>query len=718
MQNDFRLGKWQVSPSEQSVSDGETRVKLEPKAMDLLLVLVNADGGVVSREAIFEQVWRNQIIADHALYNLIANLRKVLEDDPHQPQMIVTVPKKGYRLSASIIWTDPLSPSAKKESGKPWLLTSVLAFTTILLIGIWGVYFYPKNNIGTSAPDIKTGSQSTPSIAVLPFDVFHSQVETQYFADGLAEEIIHQLTVIPDLAVTARTSSFAFRNKNLDIVALADKLNVKYLLEGSVRKDQNTLRITVQLIEALDGKHLWSKVFTVEEQDIFTLQQDISLAVVQSLAPEYALQSSGKLRKHPQIGDAYMHFLRGSAMAAKATPDDIQKALTEFEKAVSLQPDYVLANIAIAMNTMVLYQYRLLEPAIARESSQNAINIALEVDPFMPLAFAAQGLLHINFGEFEQAEKAFLTALDLDPKLALAHHNYGYLMWIQDNHVKALNHFNIALAHNPMSAITNFAVADSLFITGQLTDALKQFQHCVALLPDYPACHLGLANFYRFTMQPDQALTQMTLARQQLPEQNIYMITAEAVDHFSRGEYDLANQKQQQIALVKGGGYLEHQLKTLIHMKNNEQEVWSSKLGLLTQEWPDNVSLKMVLGLNYYFAGNCESSLAYYESVLTDDVYLHGKFNVMAWGVSHLANMAFCYQQLGIGKHPEILELLEEQLAQYDLEKFVIPGADLVKAKFLLLKEKPAEARKLLESDSIANWQLNWLLQKDPILAE
>lgn len=713
MLKEFYLGKWQVFPSQQSVSNGKERIKLEPKAMDLLIVLASAEGEVVSREFIFEQVWKNQIIADHVLYNLIANLRKVLEDDPHHPQIIITVPKKGYRLLAQA--ESPLQQGniTDEKTDKPSWLKSALVLSVLVLVGVLSWRFYQTDKITLDSADIKTKNQSAPSIAVLPFDVFHSQVDTQYFADGLVEEIIHQLTVIPDLAVTARTSSFAFRDQGLDIQALAHKLNVNYLLEGSVRKDQNILRITVQLIKVEDSTHLWSKVFNVEEQEIFTLQQDISLAVVQSLAPEYTLQSSGRLRKHPELGDAYMHFLRGSAMAAKATPEYIQKALIEFEQAVALQPDYALAHIAIGMNKMVLYQYRLLAPDVARSSTQKAIDIALGVDQFMPVAFAAQGLLHINFGEFEQAEKAFLTALELDPKLALAHHNYGYLLWIQDNHSKALNHFNIALAHNPMSAITNFAVADSLFVTGQLSAALKQFQHCVALLPDYPACHLGLANLYRFTMQADKTLEHMDFARQQLPEKNIYMITADAVDYFHRGEYDAAWQKQEQVALVKGGGYLENQLKSLIYLHKDELNIWLQELEFLAQQWPENSSLKMALGLNYYFSNDCARSLMHYESVISDDAYLRGKFNVMAWGISHLANMAFCYRQQGSEKEQQMLVLLEAQINQYDLDNFDTPGADLVKAKLLLLTNEPDLAKVYLESHPLQTWQLNWLVDKD-----
>ena len=221
--------------------------------------------------------------------------------------------------------------------------------------------------------------------------------------------------------------------------------------------------------------------------------------MVDSLLPDYGKIPSGKLRIHPQHGDAYMHYLRGSAMVAKATTKAIEKGIKEFELAIKLQPDYALAHVSLALNTMVLYQHRVIDSKEARAIAQTAIDRALTEDPYLALAHTAQGLLHINYDEFFAAEAAFITALNLEPTLPLAHHNYGYLLWLQDKHQQALDHFQMALASNPMSAITNFAVADSLFTTGQLNDALKQYQHCVALLPDYPACHMGIANFYRFT---------------------------------------------------------------------------------------------------------------------------------------------------------------------------------------------------------------------------
>lgn len=711
MVTDFDMGKWQVFPGDCHVFDGKRRIKLEPKAMDLLVVLAQADGQLVSRDDIFSTVWKNQIIADHVLYNLIANLRKVFEDDPHNPEYIITVPKKGYRLGQQVQQPQQLPIKIKK----PKWQTLVNVCAGLIIFAIMA-YWINKPTDEKSAPTADVSLQ--PSIAVLPFDVYDAEPNLSYFADGLSEEIIHQLTMIPELAVVSRTSSFTFRNKDLDIKTIANKLGSQFILEGSIRKSADQLRVTIQLIKAQTGTHLWSKVFNVTEQDVFKLQQDISLSIVDSLLPDYGQIPSGKLRVHPQLGDAYMHYLRGNAMAANATVEYHQKAIEEFETAVALQPGYALAHVAIALNTMVLYQYRVIESEEAHIQAQVAIDKALKIDPYLAIAHTAQGLLLVNYGEFPKAEASFKTALDLDPVLPLAHHNYGYLLWLQDKHEQALDHFQIALARNPMSAITNFAVADSLFITGQLDDALKQYEHCVLLLPDYPACQLGIANFYRFTSQPKKVQEHMLAAKQQLADDNIYWITAKTVDALWRGQVATADSLQKDIATFGGGGYLELQLKTLINIKMGQPKGWLLDLEAKAKKWPDNKSITLALALNYYYSGNCPSSMELYESVLLDNIELHGKFNVAAWGVSHIANMADCYQrannQVSLQK---MMQSLAQQMQKFQAENYAIPGLMLVHAKIDLLAGKSAQATTKLENLLALNWSLEWIKNLDPILS-
>ena len=440
--------------------------------------------------------------------------------------------------------------------------------------------------------------------------------------------------------------------------------------------------------------------------------------MVDSLLPDYGQIPAGKLRMHPQYGDAYMHFLRGNAMAGKATVEDIQKAIKEFETAIDLHPDYALAHVSIAINTMVLYQYRVIESQEARNIAQTALDSALDIAPFLASAHAAQGLLYINYGEYLEAEGAFIAALDLDPELPLAHHNYGYLLWVQEKHEQALDHFQIALARNPMSDISNFAVADSLYTTGQLDDALRQYEHCVALLPDYPACHLGIANFYRFTSQTEKAQKHMQLAKQQLAPDNLYWIRANAVDSFWQGEIVNASNMQNQIETNERSSYADMQLKTLINIQMDKAEEWLLVLESAAQQWPSNKSVGLALALNYYYAGNCFESLSQYESILLDNIDLHGKFNVMVWGISHIANMADCYQQIDRQvEHQKMMLLLTQQIAKFKIGNYLVPGLMLVEAKIDFLSGKPDQGMAKMERLASLDWPLERIITVSPMLS-
>ncbi|MGQ8366872.1 winged helix-turn-helix domain-containing tetratricopeptide repeat protein [Glaciecola sp. 1036] len=717
---EFSVDKWRVYPLENRIDDGENSVKIEPKAMELLVVLAKAEGNLVTRDQIFEQVWKHQVIADHVLYNLIANLRKAMEPNPHKPSFIITVPKKGYRLAQQVSWQQA-SPVVQTQTAPPTKKSSPVAWLAMLgILSVVAVFwFINQSSNQLEVIESETEQPQTPTqtaIAVLPFQVFDDEADTRFFADGLAEEIIHQLASAPDLSVISRSSSFSFKDQTIDSQSLAKKLGVNYLLEGAVRKEGNTLRINTHLINAQDATHVWSKVFTAEEQSLFKLQQDISIAIVTSLEPENVSITRQKFRQHPESGDAYMHFLRGNAMAARATPEYTRKALAEFEKAIELEPDYALAHASIALNTLVLFQQRVITAEDTVDPTLKAIETALQINPFLPEAIVAKGLFHSTFNQRSEAEQAFEEALSLDPNSALAHHNYGYLLWINQDYSGALKHFSIALTYNPMSAITNFAVADSLFSLGQLEKALAQYIHCTELLPDYPACHLGIANLYRFTLQYDKVDKHMAKAKTYLSDRDFYLYYASLTDATWRDELPQANNLAAILYTHNGGTYIGLQIKLILASYDNNLDQWLENTLALKKEWPDSQSLPMALGLYYYFQNDCSTSTDYYETVLSDNPQYASNFNVMIWGVSHIANLAYCYKQTEQNeKYSQMMTLLDQQLSTYQLKDFTVPGVALTTLRYKVLSESSAVSDNQLEQLKKTNKVLDFLISQDPI---
>lgn len=715
MSAEFTLGKWKVLPSDNCIVYGEETVKIEPKAMALLLVLVKADGEIVSRSEIFEQVWKNQIVADHVLYNVIANLRKALQDDHNSRPYISTVPKKGYRLLLKAQYHNTVVPEAEIDAtlrkGMPLAIVINLFLLVMIVGGAW-LQFYDTNDSLLLDAELDSATTHPLSIAVLPFDVFSNDINTQYFADGLAEEIIHQLTVVPNFNVIARTSSFSFRGEQMDMKTIGDKLQVEYLIEGSVRQEKEQLRITVHLIKAKDSAHVWSKVFARQRYEVLSLQQDISISVVNSLLPDYEIESSGLLRQHPLSEAAYMHYLHGRAMSAKATPEYFKKATLEYQQAIELEPKYALAHVALALDTLLLMQYRHIETEKALKQAQFSIDVALEVSPNMAEAYAAQGLLFTYTNKYKLAESAYKKALSLDPFLSIAHHNYGFSLWMQDYHPEALEHFQRSLIHNPMSAITNFAVADTLFNVGQLQEAERQYAHCTTLLPDYPACQLGYANFYRFTAQQSLSKEHLAIAKQYLQFDNIYLVSANIVDTFWSGDFKNAWSELKKEARLNSNGYLDLQLQTLVHKQNKLEKEWTNVLLEKYQASPQSKPIQLALGLSSYLNQQCPQALSYYEPLLLDNPFLYGKFNVMVWGISHLSNMAYCYEQLEQpDKMQEVLTLLNLQIQAFKIDDYTVPGVEFVKLKVKRLENQTFLTQTPIQLDAPV---IQWLSTVDP----
>lgn len=729
----YRIGDWLVNPEDSSVQRDDKRIKIEPKAMDLLLVLVDADGRVVLKNDIFDRVWTNQVIADHVLYNLIANLRKVLEDNPQNPQYILTVVKKGYRLGKAVeVMAQSANPETHEKTpftddntpSRPWKLLFVAALILLLTASGWlmAVFDSPRQQnpatINDSNPDknIQTIEVSEPTIAVLPFDVFDDEPDTAYFADGLAEEVIHQLAGIPGLAVISRTSSFSFRDKGLTVQSIAEKLNAGFILEGSIRRDQTALRVTIQLINSKTDTHLWSSVFDVKKDNIFELQNNISTSVARSLLPEYNAQAIINNRKHPTQSEAYQHYLRGNAMTSRGTLEQIKLASDEYQKAIEIAPDYALAQVAVALNTMLLYQYREIDEDSARTTTLEAVEKALKSQPFLASAYAAKGLMHINFNEPQQAAENFKKALEIDPSLHLAHHNYGYLLWTQNKHAEALRHFQIALAHNPMSTFTNFGVADSLFAVGNLSAAHKQYQHCLALHPDYPACHLGLANFYRVTAQTTLAKEHMSLAKKGLEDNNLYWITANMLDALWHGAFPRLQQFSDELDAKLNGEQTELQVKTLLYAKLGQLPEWIIKLTASSQSEDATLDQKYAMALAHYLNSDCTQAINSYQTVLSSDTAL-SQFFAAAYATSHQLNLADCYlkrQQTDLAE--QAMNQAEQQFNSYKTTDYAVPGLIIVEAKLAALKNDQQTVARLMKKIRQQDWALQWMLDIDPNL--
>ena len=254
MNSGYRLDDWVIRPQHACIERGGEVIHLKPKPMAVLECLCRAGGEVVTRDALFDSVWPGGVVSDATLTQCIVELRRAFGDSAQSPRVIKTIPKVGFCLIPPIkqleaetrIPTDRNKPDKQWTSKRPGLMGAALVFL-VLAVGGWWIQRDVADSVPKPAVRI---SDMAPSIAVLPFVNMSEDPGNEYFSDGLSEELQILLAKIPELKVSARTSSFAFRNKDVTIAEIASALNVAHVLEGSVRKSGNRIRISVQLIEA------------------------------------------------------------------------------------------------------------------------------------------------------------------------------------------------------------------------------------------------------------------------------------------------------------------------------------------------------------------------------------------------------------------------------------------------------------------------------------
>ena len=332
-----------------------------------------------------------------------------------------------------------------------------------------------------------SGTETGNSIAVLPFTNMSADDDNEYFCDGLAEELLNALSKIEDLKVAARTSAFSFKGKNTNVSEIGRQLSVKNVLEGSVRKSGNRLRISVQLINASDGFQLWSERYDREMRDIFDLQDELTLAVVDALKLTlFGDEKAAILKRYTKNAEAYGLFLKGRYYSYKYTAEGWKRAIEFFEKAIEIQPDYTPAYAGMAASRGCLWFFGIL-PAEQTIPQCKADNIkALELDE--NLAEAHLSLAMITFfhdWEWEKAEKEFKQSIALNPNNAEALSYYAMFLAFEERFDEATTFNRRSLKIDPLSSLINMNVGWTYFSAGMSDEAASQADKMIEIEPDF-----------------------------------------------------------------------------------------------------------------------------------------------------------------------------------------------------------------------------------------
>ena len=328
--------------------------------------------------------------------------------------------------------------------------------------------------------------QPTNRLAVLPFVNMSADPENEYFSDGITEELLNAFTKVNGLQITSRTSAFAFKGKNTDIREIGIQLNVDRILEGSVRKSGNRVRITAQLINTADGYHIWSENFDRNLTDIFEVQDEISSIIVNKCRENLtAKEHEEKLVKVPtQNLEAYTLFLKGLHFFNKISPKNVKKSIEFFEKAITLEPDYAYAYAMAAESYAFLGSTGQMQPNEAFDVVHKYSDKALQLDSYLSAGYAAKGSAFLLYDwKWKEAYDSLLRAIELNPAATDAHQLLSFYYLITGQKNEAVDIMEKALQVDPLSPIVHKSLADAYIISGRADDALKQVEFLLDMHP-------------------------------------------------------------------------------------------------------------------------------------------------------------------------------------------------------------------------------------------
>ena len=440
--------------SRELMRDGKV-VPIEPKAFDLLMYVIRNHHRAVGKDELQDKVW-GTVVTDAALARAVMKLRKAIGDKSGETSMIKTVPRFGYQFIARLEEREPADAATEDASRRR-------------------------------------------GIAVLPLVNMSGDPDNLYFSDGVAEEILNLLAKIPKLRVASRTSSFAFRGSNKTVGEIADALNVDIVLEGSVRRSGDRVRVAMQLIDAKDDAHLWSEIYDRRLTDIFAVQADIAREVASAMGGNEA----GNIRAYKATDNpqAYDFYLRGLQLYHLMDRGCLLRARQMFERAIEIDPDYAKAWAGLANAASMTYMWyersdELLE--LADQASMRALDLA----PNLAESHTARAFTLTLLKSFRAATEEFERALELDPQLYEAWYLYARSRFAEGNHEEAARLFEQAGRIRPddyqsvgLAATSYIALKDSLHAKSLAIEAVRRAEHHLQLNPeDTRAWTLGACN--------------------------------------------------------------------------------------------------------------------------------------------------------------------------------------------------------------------------------
>lgn len=441
---------------------------LTPRVFDTLLYFVRHSGKLLEKDELLREIWPDAVVEENNLNQNVSTLRRVLGENRGENRFIVTVPGHGYRFSADV----RISP-AQAVTAKP-----------------------------------------NKATAVLPFANLSADPENEYFCDGLAEELLSALAKVKGLKVAARTSAFAFKGKNINVSEIGEALGVSTILEGSVRRSGNHLRIAVQLVNSSDGYPVWSERYDREMRDIFDVQDEITLAVVAALKVELlGDQKELVLKRHTENTEAYHLYLKGRYFWGKSVPQEFSKSRDYFQRAVEADPNYALGYFGLASYFGFASSWGFMSPEEGWPPMEAAVTRALALEETLAEAHHALAALKwVYYRDWAGADASFRRAIELDHQIGAIHSHYSIYLTVMGRSEEAIAEGKNALDLDPLSIRLHRNQGTSFYHARRYVEAAKQYAEALELDPNDAAVHEELGDVYEKMGRDRDAMDQWQLA--------------------------------------------------------------------------------------------------------------------------------------------------------------------------------------------------------------
>jgi TolB-like protein/DNA-binding winged helix-turn-helix (wHTH) protein/Tfp pilus assembly protein PilF len=531
-----RFGPYEVCFRTGEVGKAGMRIRIQQQPMKLLEILLERPGEVVTREELRGRVWASESFGDfdQAVNIAIGKLRSTLGDSAENPRYIETVPKRGYRFIADVSFVDADARPKKPEYeaadlGTPELRQklpgaeladapkgrflparrTIVTLALVLTVAFLAVWLF---RLRSHAP------VGIRSLAVLPLENLSGDASQNYFADGMTDELITDLAQIRALRVISRTSAMVYKGARKPLPQIARELNVDAVVEGTVLRSGDKVRITAQLIDASTDKHLWSQSYEGELRDTLALQNRVATAIADQIRINLTPQEQAALKSVEVVNPvAYESYLKGRYFWNKRTADELRVALAYFNQAIEQDPKYARSYSGLADTYALLgdWQYAAMSPKEAFPKAKAAALKALELDSSLGEAHNSLAFVLDGFDwDLEAAGREFRRAIELSPGYATAHHWYAWHLSLLGQYNEAIAEMRKAQNLDPLSLIINSDLAEILIMAHSYDESMQQSLKTIEMDPNFALAHNQLGEAYIQKHMYEKAITELRKAVQ------------------------------------------------------------------------------------------------------------------------------------------------------------------------------------------------------------